>query len=65
MTEKAEGTKFTPEQIAKGELVTEYYKNLPPTAPASPPEPIFKDLIRNHTADADFSTNTEQGKKES
>lgn len=41
-----EHSEFTEAEIAKGKQVTEYYENLPADAPASPSEPIFKDMLR-------------------
>lgn len=41
------GGEFSKELIEKGKQVTKYYEELPPNALASPPEPIFKDMLPN------------------
>lgn len=40
------GGEFSLELEKKGQRVTEYYANLQPDAPASPPPPNLQDILR-------------------
>ena len=55
MGDGTEDIKFTPEQIAKGEQVTEYYEELSKNPGTTPPDEtkthIFKNLIARKKPD--------------
>lgn len=49
----------TPEQLEKGRQVTKYYADLPADAPASPPEPIFKDILNARPANGEAAADSQ------